>query len=85
MSFQPAPRIILAMGLALAGAAALSACGQKGPLHIPDTPAARQRATLPQTVSGGVGTPAQPGLPASRPTAPAAPPAPALPDLPDIQ
>lgn len=34
----------------------LAACGQKGPLYIPDTPAARQRATLPQTVYGVSGT-----------------------------
>jgi len=34
-------------------ATALAGCGQKGPLFIPDTPAAAQRATLPQTIFGG--------------------------------
>jgi len=77
MLLQPALRIILATGLALAGTIALSACGQKGPLHIPATPAAQQRATLPQTVFGG-SAPARPATPASAP-------APALPNLPDIQ
>jgi predicted small lipoprotein YifL len=81
MSLQPA-RIILATGWALAVMVALSACGQKGPLFIPDTPAAKQRATLPQTVFGGsIHAPAQPASAASAP-APAVP-APALPDLPD--
>jgi predicted small lipoprotein YifL len=77
---QPA-RIILATSLALVMAAALSACGQKGPLQIPDTPAAQQRATLPQTVFGGARAPAHPASAASAP-APAIP-VPALPDLPD--
>jgi predicted small lipoprotein YifL len=30
----------------------LGACGQKGPLYIPNTPEAAQRATLPQTLFG---------------------------------
>lgn len=38
---------VLAASLLLAG------CGQQGPLYIPDTPAAQQRATLPQTLFGG--------------------------------
>ncbi|MDO5290623.1 MAG: lipoprotein [Pseudomonadota bacterium] len=45
--------------------ALLSACGQRGPLYIPDTPAAAQRATLPQTVLGGSSS--QPAPPASAP------------------
>lgn len=43
------PRVALPMILA----ASLTACGQKGPLFIPDTPPAAQRATLPQSVFGG--------------------------------
>ena len=51
-------------------------------LYLPNTPAAAQRATLPQTVFGtGSGSAAEP---VSR-TAPPAPPPPALPNLPDIQ
>ncbi|MBM3397614.1 MAG: hypothetical protein FJY28_03145 [Betaproteobacteria bacterium] len=43
---------ILVTTLTLAGSAAvLSACGQKGPLTIPDTPASAHRATLPQTLN----------------------------------
>ncbi|HMN55778.1 MAG TPA: lipoprotein [Ottowia sp.] len=60
--------------------AALSACGQKGPLFIPSTPAAAQRATLPQTVFGG--TAARGGAPASATRAAVPPP---LPNLPEIQ
>ena len=59
----PKQKIILATGLALA----LSACGQKGPLYIPKTPAARERATLPQTVLGRSRAPAQPASAASAP------------------
>ncbi|MBK8073235.1 MAG: lipoprotein [Ramlibacter sp.] len=45
---------ILVMALFLAcGAASLQACGQKGPLYLPDTPSAAQRATLPQTLRPG--------------------------------
>lgn len=89
MSFQPQHRPILAsalaLNLALAAALALSGCGQKGPLYIPDTPAAAQRATLPQTVWGGARA-----APASNPAAASPAPAPqapasVLPNLPDIQ
>lgn len=73
------------MGLALTAAAVLSACGQKGPLYLPKTPAAQQRATLPQTVFGGARAPATPASAASAPSMPQTTPAPALPDLPDIQ
>lgn len=67
--------ILASACLALAaGAALLSACGQRGPLYIPDTPAAAQRATLPQTVLGGSASPA------SQASAP--PPAPGLPEAP---
>jgi len=43
---------ILVMTLALVGGAvALSACGQKGPLKLPNTPASAGRATLPQSLN----------------------------------
>ncbi|HMN20342.1 MAG TPA: lipoprotein [Ottowia sp.] len=63
----------------LAAILLLTACGQKGALYIPNTPAAAQRATLPQTVFGGAT--AAPATPTSQP--PAAPPP--LPDLPDAE
>ena len=75
MSFQPLHRSILVSALTLA--AMLGGCGQKGPLYIPETPAAAQRATLPQTVFGG----SRPAQAASSPTQ--APPL-ALPNLPEI-
>lgn len=82
MSFLPRRRRIPFSVPALMLAAALGACGQKGALYLPETPAAAQRATLPQTVFGtGSGSATEP---ASR-TAPPAPPPPALPNLPDIQ
>ncbi|WP_081682161.1 LPS translocon maturation chaperone LptM [Pseudacidovorax intermedius] len=42
----------LAKVFALAALAALSACGQKGALYLPTEPAAAQRATLPQVLTG---------------------------------
>ena len=78
MPLSPPP--LARIAVAALTAALLSACGQKGPLVIPHTPAAAQRATLPQTVFGGS---APPAVPASRASA-AAPPPP-LPNLPDIQ
>jgi predicted small lipoprotein YifL len=68
--------MILVTALSLAGTVLLSSCGQKGALFIPDSAAARQRATLPQTVFGGGGTPAQPASAPARPNEP---------DLPEIQ
>ena len=44
------PVLVAAVSVA---AATLSGCGQKGPLYVPHTPEAAQRATLPQTVFGG--------------------------------
>ncbi|MFT3779527.1 MAG: hypothetical protein QM772_14870 [Ottowia sp.] len=52
-------------------------------MTIPDTPAAQQRATLPQTVFGGARAPAPPASAASAPPRPV--PVPALPNVPDIQ
>ncbi|MBP7452694.1 MAG: lipoprotein [Ottowia sp.] len=77
--------------LAAASVTLLTACGQRGPLYIPQTPAAAQRATLPQTVWGGGGaTPASPAASAASAAASAAvpayrPPPQMLPDLPDIE
>ncbi len=73
-------RVPLAGAMALMLTAALAGCGQKGPLYIPDTAAAAQRATLPQTVIGGSGSPA-----AARSGTPPSPPPAAPPMLPDIQ
>ncbi|MDO5086346.1 MAG: lipoprotein [Comamonadaceae bacterium] len=56
----------------LAGMAA--GCGQRGPLYLPDSPAARQRATLPQVL-----LPTRPASPASAASAPALPALPAAP------
>lgn len=81
MSFTLPHRFILVTALG----GLLAACGQKGPLYVPTTPAAAQRATLPQTVFGGASAAA---APASAPDAsapvPALPPSPLLPALPDI-
>lgn len=88
MSFQPQHRSILASALAPIVLVALGGCGQKGPLYIPDTPAAAQRATLPQTVWGGArAAPASAPAPAAEPAPEStlSPPAPALPNLPDIR
>ncbi len=76
MSLASSHRVILATGVI--ATLALGACGQKGALYIPDTPAAAQRATLPQTVFGG-----RAGTAAAAPASSVPPPA--LPDLPDIQ
>ncbi|HOB65372.1 lipoprotein [Ottowia sp.] len=86
MSFALPHRSILVTGAALMLCAGLSACGQKGPLYLPQTPAAAGRATLPQTVFGGSGTQASAPAPAAAASAslPTAPP-PVLPDVPDIQ
>lgn len=82
MPFPPRCRRIPFSVPALMLAAALGACGQKGPLYLPDTPAAAQRATLPQTVFGtSTGTTTEP---ASKTTPPAPVPS-VLPNLPDIQ
>jgi predicted small lipoprotein YifL len=44
-------RILVIGHLLAAGAAMLTACGQKGALYLPDTPESRGRATLPQTLN----------------------------------
>ena len=53
----------------LALCAAATACGQKGPLYLPTEPAARDRATLPQTLRPGEDA-AKPAQPATAPKAP---------------
>lgn len=62
--------LVLAMGISAAGL--MSGCGQKGGLYLPIDPAARNRATLPQTVSpipsssnAGTATITPPAAPAS--------------------
>jgi len=44
-------RILVIGHLLVALAAMLSACGQKGPLVLPNTPESQGRATLPQTLN----------------------------------
>jgi predicted small lipoprotein YifL len=66
MLLMPMRRMI-ATGLMLVATAVLSACGQKGPLFIPSTPAAQQRATLPQTVWGATAAPVRPASAAVAP------------------
>ncbi len=58
---------ILVTAQALAACAALlSACGQKGPLVLPNAPESVGRATLPQTLNPWH-TPAGPAVPATAP------------------
>lgn len=79
------PLRILATALALlVFAGMLAGCGQKGPLFIPSTSSAAERATLPQTIFG---QPAQrANAPATSASAPQANPTPpALPNLPETQ
>ena len=65
---------ILVMAHALVGGAAmLTACGQTGPLFLPDVPASAGRATLPQTLNPWH-TQAPSGKPTPPMTAPAATP-----------
>lgn len=70
--------LTLAKAIALATLAVLSACGQKGALYLPTEPAAAQRATLPQVLTGSgnkaasapagaASAPASSSVPASRP------------------
>lgn len=47
---MPVLPIRLHLPLGLAALLLLSACGQKGPLYLPQEPAAAERATLPQSV-----------------------------------
>jgi len=57
---------ILVIGHVLAACAAmLAGCGQKGPLVLPDSPASKGRATLPQTLNPWHKTPAAPAAPAA--------------------
>jgi len=42
---------ILVRLIALVAAGALCGCGQRGPLYLPQDPAAAQRATLPQVMT----------------------------------
>jgi predicted small lipoprotein YifL len=44
-------KILVMLHALVGGAAVLSACGQRGPLVLPTTPASAGRATLPQTLN----------------------------------
>ncbi|VTU20992.1 LPS translocon maturation chaperone LptM [Variovorax sp. PBL-E5] len=46
--------LVSAAALVLTGVA-LTACGQRGPLYLPTTPAAKNRATLPELLKPGSG------------------------------
>ncbi|ART49337.1 LPS translocon maturation chaperone LptM [Acidovorax carolinensis] len=46
-----APQILVRTIALAASTAALVGCGQRGPLYLPGAPEARQRATLPETLS----------------------------------
>jgi predicted small lipoprotein YifL len=81
MPLQTTRRFILATSVLTLALSGLSACGQKGPLHIPHTPAASQRATLPQTVFGGTSSPSQPASSTAAPMIPE----PELPNQADFQ
>jgi predicted small lipoprotein YifL len=57
----------IALAACAASLAALSACGQKGPLYLPTDPAAQGRATLPETL--GISTkPSSAATPATKAT-----------------
>lgn len=84
------PARILAIAFALPFVVGmLAACGQKGPLFIPSTAPAAERATLPQTVLGQPEQPstkatsASPATSASNPSNTSRPRA--LPNLPETQ
>lgn len=68
---MPIPSCPVRQMLCLAGLLLLSACGQKGPLYLPQEPAAAQRATLPQSVFKRAPPPAadqpRPDTPAEQP------------------
>ncbi|PUE50742.1 hypothetical protein B9Z47_03115 [Limnohabitans sp. 2KL-1] len=44
-------RILVTAHALVAGAAVLTACGQRGPLVLPNTPASAGRATLPEALN----------------------------------
>jgi predicted small lipoprotein YifL len=99
MLFALPHRSILVTGAALLLCTGFSACGQKGPLYLPQTPASVGRATLPQTVFGGSSAKASAPVAAASAPSPTTPfattpfataplptaPAPVLPNVPDIQ
>ncbi|MGB3450882.1 MAG: lipoprotein [Giesbergeria sp.] len=63
-------QILVSALILAASVASLSACGQRGPLFLPTDAAARQRATLPQTLVPSSADPAapHPSTPASTAT-----------------
>jgi predicted small lipoprotein YifL len=72
-------KILVTAHALVGGAAMLTACGQKGPLVLPNTPESAGRATLPQTLklwpaSPGPNANTEPTAPSTAPEAPAAAP-----------
>ena len=66
------PQILVRVLVLGASAVALAACGQQGPLYLPDTGGAH-RATLPESLMPSLGAPQpplQPATPASSPLHP---------------
>ncbi|CAN7627491.1 lipoprotein [Acidovorax sp. LjRoot118] len=62
-----ASQILVRTLVLAASAAAITGCGQRGPLFLPSGPAAAQRATLPETLTPG----AAPSTATSAPQPPA--------------
>ncbi|WP_233252207.1 lipoprotein [Limnohabitans sp. 2KL-17] len=72
-------KILVTAHALVGGAAMLGACGQKGPLFLPNTPESEGRATLPQTLKPwpaqpATGTPAETPRSSTETTAPVASP-----------
>jgi predicted small lipoprotein YifL len=63
--------LVSATSLALIGVA-LTACGQRGPLYLPTTPAAKARATLPELLAPGSGSADEAKPPSAGASAPSA-------------
>ncbi|MDP4622079.1 MAG: lipoprotein [Hydrogenophaga sp.] len=68
-------KILVTAHVLVGGAAMLTACGQTGPLFLPDTPMAKGRATLPQALNPwhNQTSTSQAAPPSTAPAAPAAP------------
>ncbi|RUP30752.1 MAG: hypothetical protein EKK45_08305 [Curvibacter sp.] len=66
---------ILVRPMALVAVGALCGCGQRGPLYLPQDPAAAQRATLPQVLTPDSlrSTPDRGQTPDANPAAPLTP------------
>ncbi|WP_396433999.1 lipoprotein [Limnohabitans sp.] len=73
-------RILVTAHALVGGAAMLTACGQTGPLVLPDSPASAKRATLPQSLNPWHTAPA--ARPATAPLTQTEPPSPTAPSAP---